>query len=701
MAAIRQLRRVFMACRTIALALLKRPLSLLTRAFAKLLQRLAFSWSHLQASLLNKHAPSSLKASKPERPSAMIGSAINDDKYSSHSTLSGGPATPYKATQDGEIVPLEGVAYSVYPLSQGFHTDSWAISSHCNSSPSGSVNRLSITFDDPPSQHIGSEHSAGLEIEEGYVVTEEPQSSQIPCYFAHSRIKPMMPDGTQRYDPQSRSYELSTGTNTDMVEILTSPLVQPTPPQGWLEYVHPEGGRYFYHKAKRVYTDADIYSAKVLDQAIEDLGMIADFVLENGIALPEGAELVYNLWYLKDGDIQRNYYYVNHQARAVFFLDTYDAHDLCIDTPGRLRHHVEAQYWYHLNLYPHSLAVSLSLVEELRDVVLHFVGEGLTSPSASTSPYVLKDLYKILDLTTSLEKSVHSNCVGAMSLIARVMYILASSKFWNYAGEAHARLSRDQSVYGPANERRTWVFKSLSILLFLAPDIHLKTLQQLWVDQVAYKPEWEQLFKRLATEWKGYILLGSVMLNANIGFLAIQSLNINQGSSRVPAQISCYLSIAAYVGSIVLGLLLVKQTSRPLRDAGDVQQYLSNRVHPRLGLETLAILYGMPYALLQWGVAFFLAAFGFVCFQNSSGSQRIIIGSSCIPIVFLSWWVYTSWGKGGGYSESKYSHGSDDESWQNSEEKEEKAELSDGRWKFSALLKIRRYSYDSQKTTVV
>ena len=49
-----------------------------------------------------------------------------------------------------------------------------------------------------------------------------------------------------------------------------------------------------------------------------------------------------------------------------------------------------------------------------------------------------------------------------------------------------------------------------------------------------------------------------MLLNANVAFLAIPSVD-NGSSSISPAQISSSLSIVTSVGSILLGLLLVRQ----------------------------------------------------------------------------------------------------------------------------------------------
>ena len=69
-----------------------------------------------------------------------------------------------------------------------------------------------------------------------------------------------------------------------------------------------------------------------------------------------------------------------------------------------------------------------------------------------------------------------------------------------------------------------------------------------------------------------------------------------------PAQISSFLSIVASVGSILLGLLLVRQHRIKSKETADeAHRFLESRKHKALGLETLAIIYSLPYAMLMWG----------------------------------------------------------------------------------------------------
>ena len=56
------------------------------------------------------------------------------------------------------------------------------------------------------------------------------------------------------------------------------------------------------------------------------------------------------------------------------------------------------------------------------------------------------------------------------------------------------------------------------------------------------------------------------MLTSNVGYLAIQSVDLNDGAARSPGQIASYLSVVANIGSIILGLLLMRQNRTKMDD---------------------------------------------------------------------------------------------------------------------------------------
>jgi len=98
-----------------------------------------------------------------------------------------------------------------------------------------------------------------------------------------------------------------------------------------------------------------------------------------------------------------NYYFVDHSSRSVFWLDNFIFSEvsgfyICatvkgVTSPSHIRmlccfpshcslahyfdyigHEIESQYWFHCQQFPHSFALTDELVDELRDVIMHWIG---------------------------------------------------------------------------------------------------------------------------------------------------------------------------------------------------------------------------------------------------------------------------------------------------------------------------------------
>ena len=127
-----------------------------------------------------------------------------------------------------------------------------------------------------------------------------------------------------------------------------------------------------------------------------------------------------------------------------------------------------------------------------------------------------------------------------------------------------------------------------SMFLFSAPDVHLEYLQKMWVDRILHKAVWEEGLKKVIEEWQEFILhvsnetqrptclmshflvffskKSTIILNANVAFLSIQSMDTNSDPYRSPTQISSYCSITASIGSIIIGVFLVRQSRKKHRE---------------------------------------------------------------------------------------------------------------------------------------
>jgi len=327
----------------------------------------------------------------------------------------------------------------------------------------------------------------------------------------------------------------------------------------------------------------------------------------------------------------------------------------------------------------------------------------------------LDELYRILTLVESLKENVGKPYAGCTSLLSRYMFMFNHTRFLNFCGQPEARLNRDQSVYGARTNQRTWFIKTISIFLFSAPDVHLKLLQKMWVDEMMHKTVWEASLKKVNEEWREFTLYATVLLNANVAFLQTP-----RATSLETAVIASYFSISTSVGSIVLGLLLVRQNQTKDREtATDVINFLVNRAHPLLGLETLAIMFSLPYALLMWSMVSFLVAFLILCFEDSDIVTLTLIGSlSGVITVLVVWCIWANWEKhpdsDAQPSEKSLSFENDDDSEERSKkftfevlpEPFEEPQSSVGGFNFPlsfdwpSFMLRRRQSYDSNGTVV-
>jgi len=224
-----------------------------------------------------------------------------------------------------------------------------------------------------------------------------------------------------------------------------------------------------------------------------------------------------------------------------------------------------------------------------------------------------------------------------------LMYNLIDNQFLNFHGQPGARLNLHQSVYGENGKPRSRLMCLVSPLLFSAPDVYLQALDRIWVDYIAKFNLWVEFMRKLNTEWQEFIIIDTVLLNANVAFLAIQSVD-NTTNNRSMAQIASYLSIVTSLGSIITALVLVRQhRTKNIRDAHQVV------AHFNAGTERLAIVYSLPYVLLMWSVIAFLVAFLCMCFTFSDpitygtvGSLVCVIGVLILYCIAISWETWDS-----------------------------------------------------------
>ncbi|CAA7264363.1 unnamed protein product [Cyclocybe aegerita] len=440
---------------------------------------------------------------------------------------------------------------------------------------------------------------------------------------------PVTPDATRRYEPKAAPDVVNKKPIPRLTRTFQSEM--PSTGHGWSLFRHPEGACYFYHKGKNVFTDSDVNNTGIREEITAALDSIERYVRNQHILLPEGAPLVIDLDLQLDSEEPESifyYYYVDHEAKAIFFLHPFDTSSLPAfeeaprsTTELHRGNEIEAQYWYFVQLFPTSTKLSEEFLSKLADTCIYWLADVSTSPT-STTPYTPRAMSEILQLVGPMEKMKNSICPGSMAALARHMYMFAHTRFIHYHGEPHARLDRTATVHCTMLYQRTWLIRIISPFLFFGPDFHLRLLQDAWVDKIIHADVWVKITAKMQKEWIGLIAYSALMLACGVSFLTIPGVvpDGGDGPGRTMSQIVrlfSYLSTISSFTSTILGCLLHRHHQTSVSDAApEAQQYLNDQENKYVGLELLAIQHSLPHAFLMWSVIFFLAAFSAFCFSS-------------------------------------------------------------------------------------
>jgi len=206
-----------------------------------------------------------------------------------------------------------------------------------------------------------------------------------------------------------------------------------------------------------------------------------------------------------------------------------------------------------------------------------------------------------------------------------------------------------KTLYVSMRHRRTLLITVISPLLFLSPKVYLDELEEAWTDQHILERVWKSLMTKMLGEWGDLILWSTVMLSVNVGLLAIPGVVTATGNSVVittPEQISSCLSIISSVGSIVVGLLLIRHHRiKREEDPEGASRYLKQNDHNFFGLEPMAIVFSLPWALLMWAMSFFSVALLLFCVRHANLQIRIpaALVSTLFVIGPVTWCIWNSY----------------------------------------------------------
>ncbi|KIK36670.1 hypothetical protein CY34DRAFT_16240 [Suillus luteus UH-Slu-Lm8-n1] len=400
------------------------------------------------------------------------------------------------------------------------------------------------------------------------------------------KAQPIPPSDVNRYDRKR-----TVPRTKDHVFIKPGKKVfeDPPPSSRWEPIAHPEGALYYYDETRRIYTDADLSRPSTLSA----IDAFADQVYNDARADPDVEITTKTELVVEDIDESTcGYYFVEQDTRCVFWLERFDAELLFENIRGvKNMGHIS-----NMLLKLSTGEVQLSS-DYLLSEILMFVDLTVTITSVtSVAPFEREELEKMLDLVMNIDgsfgegtldgKFTHTRCV-----VARFMSEFIKAKFFNFCGQPGARLDSDQTIYSKGRDHQSLLFIISSLLLFGAPRTNREDLKVIWVDRIINRVLWNQFIGKLNDEWTGLALSATVILNANVAFLAIPSV-------QDVARLLSYLSVASSIAVVLLVLLLVRQNQK--KDCEGAVTLLSRVSQSFFDTEVLAITYSLPYGLLMW-----------------------------------------------------------------------------------------------------
>jgi len=128
----------------------------------------------------------------------------------------------------------------------------------------------------------------------------------------------------------------------------------------WIPATHPNGALYFYDEERRLFTDTDMHNTTMREEIEHFYDFLQRLLQIDDLSIPsENYDLVLDIMVTEDERISWSYYYACHEARCLFWLETYDASYLISELFGvKSPAHVSTLHLSH----PEFLAISTNVV---------------------------------------------------------------------------------------------------------------------------------------------------------------------------------------------------------------------------------------------------------------------------------------------------------------------------------------------------
>ncbi|KAG1719210.1 hypothetical protein EDD22DRAFT_963352 [Suillus occidentalis] len=239
-----------------------------------------------------------------------------------------------------------------------------------------------------------------------------------------------------------------------------------------------------------------------------------------------------------NGDVYL-YYLVAPEAEVIGWIEPLDGTHLFreCDSARQWNHknpiaglELEAQFWKHVEFFPHSFKLDHSRVRKLR-IELDWFHTGrfyyaLTlDNSTSATIFSNKDmLEKIINRLASLDYLSGSDGTitePGVALFGRLYHMLRHHQYLHYYGQPEARLLRNHSM-GRRPRKIDYFPFIATIAMFCLPILVRERLNQIYVDGTVNALDIKTFVDDFSSQNTAQITLAGVIMAVDAGFLAVQ-----------------------------------------------------------------------------------------------------------------------------------------------------------------------------------
>ncbi|KAG1906186.1 uncharacterized protein F5891DRAFT_1182404 [Suillus fuscotomentosus] len=340
-----------------------------------------------------------------------------------------------------------------------------------------------------------------------------------------SRSVPIWPTQLRRYTEITLPESLSRDYNVQKMQIdLTRREVR----GHWEEFVHPSGAIYYYNAKSKTYTGMN-----VRDCSDERLQKLESWIEVSRSKLDGKHWLLVVEPILARGKEIYPYYYVVPENRIITWIEPVDAFLLFqeCETVWHWNHkrlELEAQYWKHVEYFPHGIEIRDLDVRALRLQLNWCQALALEQSIAGSIFWTLDQMKEMMAELATAEELARSDGVmeeQGVAICGKLLHVLRHHEFLNHHGQPEARLMRTHSLGERHRDLENSPFiNAVAVAMLWIPMMVLRRLRKIYVDGLVNGVDMNAFLDDFNAQAKSQTTVASVIMAVDASILAIPGL---------------------------------------------------------------------------------------------------------------------------------------------------------------------------------